>query len=79
MVVPSPKSNAYDSVWPCGSVEADASAVTCTGAVPDVGVTVRPAVGAFGAAATEPSGRPESVSPAVFVTVTVTGKEPAAV
>ena len=33
--------------WPCGSVEADASAVTVTGAVPLDGVTVSDAVGGW--------------------------------
>ena len=73
--MPSPKSNAYVRAWPCGSVEADASAVTDNGAVPLAGVMTRLAEGGWtggggGETTTEPLAVP--VRPEVFRAVTVT-------
>src|SRR5205823_3709079 len=45
--VPSPKSNRYDVIVPSGSEEAEALAVTWSGAVPEDGVTVRRATGGW--------------------------------
>ena len=74
-VVPSPKSKAYESACPCGSLDADASAVTVTGAVPLDGLTVSAAVGGWvggGGAETVTVFWSVAVSPDAFATVTVT-------
>ena len=81
-VAPSPKSNAYERVCPCGSVDAEASADTCNGDVPVDGVTVSDAVGGRsggGGAETVTTFWSVAVSPDVLVTVTVSVYVPAAV
>src|SRR5580765_696368 len=45
--VPSPKSKRYDVIVPSGSDDAEASAVTASGAVPEGGVTVSAACGGW--------------------------------
>ena len=74
-VAPSPKSNAYERACPCGSVDADASAITFTGAVPLVGVTPSEATGGCaggGGGVTDTVRAVVSLRPDALVTVTVT-------
>ena len=71
-VVPSPKSNAYVRAWPCGSVDADASAVSASGAAPLAGVTVNEAAGGWTAGAVVTTVAVVAVlRPLALVTVTV--------
>ena len=76
--VPSPKSNRYDVMLPSGSEDAEASAVTASGAVPEDGVTVSRATGGWLAAVAVTTAEAEPVAPALSVTVTVQVQRPAA-
>jgi hypothetical protein len=72
---PSPKLNEYEEIGEDPAADPDASADTCNGATPELGVTASFAVGG---AATVTCWVAMLVSPAVSVTVTVTVYVPAA-
>src|SRR6266542_2235383 len=77
--VPSPKSNRYDAMLPSGSDDAEASAVTASGAVPDDGVTVSLATGGwFAAGDTVTVADAVAIAPPLSVTVTLAVHVPAA-
>src|SRR5262245_52422015 len=77
-IVPSPKSNRYETRLPSASDEADAFAVTASGAGPPEGLSESAAVGGwFGAPTLTTSGADGSeAAPRLSVTVTVAGQLP---
>ena len=76
-VVPSPQSQAYVAIGVASpSVDADASAVTASGAVPELGLTVTLALG--GRSATVTAALVVEAFPAVSTTVTEALNVPAA-
>ena len=70
-VVPSPKANRYDTIVPSGSLEPAAVAVTASGSLPVIGVTLRTAVGGSLAVSTVMAvvAEPDRALAAVNVTV----------